>query len=104
MNNKYTITIEDEEGRKLIGTTPWDTDIWGWSNIFKSLLTWLTFGPELIQWVMRNEDDDETSSTDCFCFEKQERDCKPNQQLDTMEIISEGRFGENIERCYPEGQ
>jgi hypothetical protein len=56
------ITVESD-GRKLILTTPWDTDIWGMADVFRSILFWMTFGEATINRAVKTSEDE----CDCEC-------------------------------------
>jgi len=56
MENKPTKIIVEYDDKKLELTTHWDSDIDDWVNVFKTIMTWLTFVPESIE-VMFGEDE-----------------------------------------------
>ena len=61
------ITVE-ADGKKLVLTTPWDTDIWGMADIFRSILFWMTFGEATIDRAIKTEEDSElTGECQCQC-------------------------------------
>ena len=60
MDKQYiTITVERDDGTKLIQTTLYDSNIWDWADMFKVIMLWLTFTPESIKEVIRGEYDEE---------------------------------------------
>lgn len=50
------ITVEREE-KKIELTTHIDSDIDDWANIFKSIMTWLTFHPASIDLIFKKDDE-----------------------------------------------
>lgn len=57
-NIKITVerTIEREKD-KIELTTHIDSDIDDWANIFRSILTWLTFHPASIDLIFKKDDE-----------------------------------------------
>ena len=56
MENKPTKIIVEYDDKKLELTTHWDSDIDDWVNVFKTIMTWLTFVPESIEDMFREEE------------------------------------------------
>jgi len=48
--------IVENNGRKIELTTHWDSDIDDWCAIFKTIMTWLTFTPESIDAMFREDE------------------------------------------------
>ena len=53
LDNKIKIIIEKEKDGKLELTTPFDSDIDEWTDIFKTILVWLTFSPETLSDIFK---------------------------------------------------
>jgi len=56
MENKPTKIIVEYDDKKLELTTHCDSDIDDWINIFKTIMTWLTFVPESIEDMFREDE------------------------------------------------
>jgi len=56
--SRYKITVENIYGEKLIMTVDLQTDIWGFGDVFRTILTWLTFGSGSIDRLIRREEDE----------------------------------------------
>ena len=57
MENKPTKIIVEYDDHKIELTTHWDSDIDDWLNVFKTIMTWLTFLPEQIDAMFRSDDE-----------------------------------------------
>jgi hypothetical protein len=59
MKNKFVISIkridDNQEIEKLELETPQDNDIFEWVNVFKTILTWVTFEPATIKEIFYDE-------------------------------------------------
>lgn len=49
-----TITIKGEIGEMKL-TIPWETDIWGYADVFQTILIFLGFTPETIKRLFSDE-------------------------------------------------
>ena len=58
MTQHYTITIKDDDGKEISQRVHWDSDIWDWGRVFRSILTWLSFQSVTIDQLIKGEDDE----------------------------------------------
>ena len=56
MENKPTKIIVEYDDHKIEITTHWDSDIDDWVNVFKTIMTWLTFCPKSIEDMFRRDE------------------------------------------------
>ena len=52
---KFTITVENPDGDKLIMTVDEYAGVFDWGNKFRALLTWVTYQPDTISNLLKGE-------------------------------------------------
>lgn len=57
-NKIYKIEITSPEKEKLTLEVHYDADVYGWADIFKTIMTWVTFDPRTIKEIIKDDEED----------------------------------------------
>lgn len=73
----YEITVKSpHNGEEIKIKLHWEADIWDWQNVFKQVLSWVTFHPDTIQDIFALTEDQ--------MLEKEEKELKDDSNPELM--------------------
>ena len=76
-NQYYEITVKSpHNGEEIKIKLHWEADVWDWQNVFKQVMTWVTFHPDTVQQIFTLTDDQ--------MLEKEENDKKLTENDELM--------------------
>ena len=56
MTKNESIEVTDQQGNKMKIEISWESDVWEWVRIFKTILRWLDFPAEVVEKALADKE------------------------------------------------